>query len=86
MKLKLKFVILTVLLIAYGTFFFTACKVSAPKIVGCNQVKYKGETWTLNECSGATSGTVIITTSKDGKTVTFTITCANGCIDTVTAD
>jgi len=86
MKLKLKFVILAVLLITIGTFFFTACTVSSPKIIGCNQVKYKGETWTLNACSGATSGTVIVTTSQNEKTVKFTLTCANGCIDTVTVD
>ena len=85
MKQKLKFVILTVLVIAIGNFFFTVCKASPPKIVDCNQVKYDGKVWTFNECSGATSGTVTITTTKDGKTYTFTLTCSNGCIGSVTA-
>lgn len=85
MKLKFKFLILAILVIAIGSYFFVACTVSPPKIVDCSQVKYKGITWSLDQCSGATSGTVIVTTTQNGKTVTFTLTCSNGCISAVTA-
>ncbi len=85
MKLKLKFVVLTVLVIFIGTYFFMACKTGPPEILSCNQVKYDGKTWTLDQCSGATSGGVTVTTTRDGKTYTFTLTCVNGCISTVSA-
>jgi len=85
MKQKIKFVILSLLVIVIGTLYFTACKTGPPELLSCNQVKYDGQTWTWDECAGATSGSVTITTTKDDKTYTFALTCSNGCISAVTA-
>lgn len=84
MKQKLKLLILTVLVIAIGTLFFTTCKISAPDVVGCSKVKYKGVVFTLTTCSEYGASSYNVTTTQSGKTASFHITCSNRCIKTVT--
>jgi hypothetical protein len=54
----------------------------APQIVGCNNVKYQGYTYSSLGCApGIASFDTDI--SQNGHSASFHVTCSNGCIKTV---
>jgi len=83
---------LAVLVMLFGTIFFTTCKSTVgpddnddgtASVVGCNQVSYQGFTYTITGCEpGVASFNVTITQS--GHTASFRITCSGGCVSSAT--
>ncbi len=75
-------VVIVVLLLSF-TFVYFACssdKDDKAEVVGCNKVKYKGFTYTINGCSGGGVASFDTEVTQSGHTAAFHITCSAGCI------
>ena len=54
-----------------------------PEIVGCNKVEYNGDTYTIDGCSNPGVASFDVDITAQGNTVSFHVTCSNGCLSTV---
>ena len=58
-------------------------KDNTPQVVGCDQVKYQGYTYTISGCQPGVAS-FDVTTNQNGHTASFHITCSSGCIASAT--
>jgi len=82
---KLRIAMLIALAIVSVMIIFLACgkEDEKPQIVGCDSVKYKGFTYTNLGCRPGVAS-VDVTTTQNGHTASFHITCSGGCISSAT--
>lgn len=85
MKTKSNLIFVSVLLIAgIFTCIYSGCKKDeVPKIVDCNSVEYKGETYNNIGCAPGVASFDVDITIQDGPSASFHVTCSDGCIATV---
>ena len=86
MNSKLKIISLPIIFLILFSFslIYVACSDDKnddkAEVVGCNEVKYKGFTYSINGCSSGGVASFDTEITQSGHTAAFHITCSNGCI------